>query len=114
MDFVHLRKAFNRRSGRTLFGYGEGQGENAIRQALSELMICPMLHLPDVSKAADALLIFINGGPGMGMNALQQASHEIREAFKAGEHVVLVPMWTKTWETAFKLLSWVLRTWKQV
>jgi cell division protein FtsZ len=88
VDFVHLRKAFNRRSGRTLFGYGEGQGENAIRQALSELMICPMLHLPDVSKAADALLIFINGGPDMGMNALQQASHEIREAFKAGEHVV--------------------------
>ncbi len=88
VDFVHLRKAFNLRSGRTLFGYGEGQGENAIRQALSELMICPMLHLPDVSKAADALLIFINGGPGMGMNALQQTSLEIREQFKAGEHVV--------------------------
>ena len=88
VDFVHLRKAFNLRSGRTLFGYGEGQGENAIRQALSELMICPMLHLPDVSKAADALLIFINGGPGMGMNAIQQASLEIREQFKAGEHVV--------------------------
>ena len=46
-----------------------------------------MLHLPDVSKAADAL-IFINGGPGMGMNAIQQASLEIREQFKAGEHVV--------------------------
>lgn len=88
VDFVHLRKAFNLRSGRTLFGYGEGQGENAIRQALSELMICPMLHLPDVSKAADALLIFINGGPGMGMNAIQQVSLEIREQFKAGEHVV--------------------------
>lgn len=88
VDFVHLRKAFNLRSGRTLFGYGEGKGENAIRQALSELMICPMLHLPDVSKVADALLIFINGGPGMGMSALQQASLEIREQFKAGEHVV--------------------------
>ena len=88
VDFVHLRKAFNLRSGRTLFGYGEGQGENAVRQALSELMICPMLHLPDVSKAADALLIFINGGAGMGMNAIQQASLEIREQFKAGEHVV--------------------------
>ena len=25
VDFVHLRKAFNLRSGRTLFGYGEGQ-----------------------------------------------------------------------------------------
>ena len=47
-----------------------------------------MLHLPDVSKAADALLILITGGTGMGMAALQQASTEIREEFKAGEHVV--------------------------
>ena len=51
-------------------------------------MICPMLHLPDVSKAADALLILITGGTGMGMAALQQASMEIRDEFKAGEHVV--------------------------
>ena len=88
VDFVHLRNAFNRRAGRTLFGYGEGKGEEAVRKALSELMICPMLHLPDVSKAADALLIFICGGPNMGMNSLQQVSLEIREQFKAGEHVV--------------------------
>ena len=88
VDFVHLRKAFYRRAGRTLFGYGEGEGEDAIRQALRELMLCPMLHLPEVSKAADALLILITGGTGMGMSALQQASLEIREEFKAGDHVV--------------------------
>jgi cell division protein FtsZ len=88
VDFVHLRKAFNRRAGRTLFGYGEGEGENAIRQAVRELLLCPMLHLPDVSKAADALLILITGGTGMGMAALQQVSSEIRDEFKAGEHIV--------------------------
>jgi cell division protein FtsZ len=88
IDFAHLRKAFNRRAGRTLFGYGEGEGPDAIRHALRELMVCPMLHLPDVSKAADALLILITGGTGMGMAALQQASVEIRDEFKAGEHVV--------------------------
>ena len=27
VDFVHIRNAFNRRAGRTLFGYGEGKGE---------------------------------------------------------------------------------------
>ncbi len=88
VDFVHLRKAFNRRSGRTLFGYGEGEGEDAIRQAVRELLLCPMLHLPDVSRAADALLILITGGTGMGMAELQQVSTEIREEFKAGEHIV--------------------------
>jgi cell division protein FtsZ len=88
VDFADLRKAFNRRAGRTLFGYGEGNGQDAIREALRELMLCPMLHLPDVSKAADALLILITGGTSMGMSALQQASLEIRDEFKAGEHVV--------------------------
>ena len=88
VDFVHLRKAFNRRAGRTLFGYGEGEGEDAIRQAVRELLLCPMLHLPDVSKAADALLILITGGTGMSMASLQQVSLEIRDEFKAGEHIV--------------------------
>jgi len=88
VDFVDLKKAFNLRSGRTLFGYGEGNGQDAIREALRELMLCPMLHLPDVSKAADALLILITGGTSLGMSALQQASLEIRDEFKAGEHVV--------------------------
>jgi len=55
---------------------------------MRNLMVCPMLHLPDVSKSADILLIFINGGPGIGMSSLQSASKEIREAFKAGECVV--------------------------
>ena len=58
------------------------------RKALRELLLCPMLHLPDVSKAADALLIFVNGGTSMGMSSLQQVALEIREEFKAGEHVV--------------------------
>ena len=88
VDFVHISKAFNRRAGRTLFGYGQGNGKDALRQAVRELLICPMLHLPNVSKAADVLLIQITGGTGMGMAALQQVSTEIREEFHAGEHVV--------------------------
>jgi len=88
VDFAHLNRAFNHRAGRTLFGYGSGRGQDALREALRSLMLCPMLHLPDVSKAADTLVIFINGGPGMGMSALQTISEEIRKEFKAGEHVV--------------------------
>ena len=88
VDFADLRKAFNRRAGRTLFGYGEGNGQDGIRQALRELMLCPMLHLPDVSKAADAILILITGGTNMGMSGVNQAALEIRDEFKAGEHVV--------------------------
>ena len=88
VDFAHLRKAFGGRAGRTLFGYGKGAGKDGLREAIRELLVCPMLHLPEVSKAADILLIFINGGPSLGMSALQSASQEIREAFKAGDQVV--------------------------
>ena len=88
VDFADLKKAFNRRAGRTLFGFGEGSGEDGIREALRELMLCPMLHLPEVSKAADSILILISGGPNMGMSALNHASLEIQKEFKAGEHVV--------------------------
>ncbi len=88
VDFAHLRKAFNLRSGRTLFAIGNGSGEDALRHALRDLLLCPMLHLPDVSKAADVLLITITGGPGMSMAALQQTAAGIREELKAGEHVV--------------------------
>ena len=52
-----------------LFGYGSGSGKDALRTALRELILCPMLHLPDVSKAADTLVIFINGGAGMGIRS---------------------------------------------
>jgi len=88
VDFAHLRKAFNLRSGRTLFGFGEAKGTDAIRHALRDLLLCPMLHLPDVSRAADVLLITVNGGPDMNMAALQQVAGSIREEFRAGEHVV--------------------------
>ncbi len=88
VDFAHLRKAFNLRSGRTLFGIGEGRGEDALRHALRDLLLCPMLHLPDVSRTADVLLITVTGSPGMGMVALQQVAADVREEFKAGENVV--------------------------
>ena len=88
VDFAHLRKAFTLRSGRTLFGYGEGTGENAVRQALRDLVLCPMLHLPDVSRAADVLLISLSGGTSLTMAALQETATDIRKEFNAGENVV--------------------------
>ena len=88
MDFSYLRKAFSGRGGRTLFGYGKGNGKDALRESLRDLMLCPMLHIPDVSRAADVLLIFIQGGTSMSMAGVQSVSKEIRDSFKAGEEVV--------------------------
>ena len=88
VDFSYLRKVFSGRGGRTLFGYGKGSGKEGLREALRDLLVCPMLHMPDVSKAADILLIFIQGGTSLSMSGLQSVSKEIRDSFKAGEDVV--------------------------
>ena len=88
VDFSYLRKVFSARAGRTLFGYGKGEGQDALRESLRDLMVCPMLHMPDVSKAADVLMIFIQGGTSLSMSGLQSVSKEIRDAFKAGAEVV--------------------------
>ncbi|MDG1131180.1 MAG: cell division protein FtsZ [Opitutales bacterium] len=88
VDFSYLRKVFSGRGGRTLFGYGIGTGTEGLREALRDLLVCPMLHMPDVSKAADILLIFIQGGTSLSMSGLQSVSKEIRDSFKAGEDVV--------------------------
>lgn len=88
VDFSLLRKAFSGRGGRTLFGFGLGSGVDGLREALRNLLVCPMLHMPEVSKVADVLLIFIQGGTGMGMSGLQSVSKEIRDFFKAGENIV--------------------------
>jgi cell division protein FtsZ len=88
VDFSYLRKAFSGRGGRTLFGYGKGNGKDALRESLRDLMLCPMLHMPDVSRAADVLLIFIQGGTSMSMAGVQSVSKEIRDSFKSGEEVV--------------------------
>ena len=88
VDFSYLRKVFSTKAGRTLFGYGKGTGQDALRESLRDLMLCPMLHMPDVTKAADVLLIFIQGGTSLSMSGLQTVSKEIRESFKAGEEVV--------------------------
>ena len=68
VDFSYLRKVFSARSGRTLFGYGKGEGRDALRESLRDLMVCPMLHMPDVSKAADVLMIYIQGGTSLSMS----------------------------------------------
>ena len=88
VDFSYLRKVFSARTGRTLFGYGKGSGKDALRESLRDLMLCPMLHMPEVSKAADVLMIFIQGGTSLSMGGLQSVSKEIRDSFKAGEEVV--------------------------
>ena len=88
VDFADLRAAFSRRSGRTLFGLGTGQGPDALRLALEDLLLCPLLHVPASSRVADTLLINVMGGAGLGMAAVNDVMKTLQERFKSKGRVV--------------------------
>jgi len=88
VDFADLRSAFSRRSGRTLFGLGSGQGPDALRLALEDLLLCPLLHVPAASRVADTLLVNVRGGVGLGMAAVNDVMKILQERFKSKGNVV--------------------------
>lgn len=81
LDFSSLREVFNARGGKTLFGVGSGCGPNFIRDALNDLMQCPLLHVPDFSKVADNLLVNIVGGTDLSMAQIEGVMAYITEQF---------------------------------
>lgn len=89
VNFSTLREVFSIRGGKTLFGFGVGQGPNFIQDALDDLVICPLLHVPDFSKLADNLLVNIVGGTDLQMSQVQEIMNFVTEKFGSRENTVL-------------------------
>ncbi|MDQ8204418.1 cell division protein FtsZ [Pelagicoccus sp. SDUM812003] len=87
IDFSQLRQAFSRKAGKTLFGIGQGSGENAAEDAVADLKLCPLLHTPEFSKLADNLLVNIVGGPRMGIADTQKILESVTDAFGGDANV---------------------------
>ncbi len=81
LDFSSLREVFNVHGGKTLFGVGSGSGPNFMRDALNDLMQCPLLHVPEFSKVADNLLVNFVGGTDLSMAQVEQVMAYITEQF---------------------------------
>lgn len=89
VDFKTLRHVFREKSGRTLFGLGRGVGAGAARQALEDLMLCPLLHSPESASKADNLLVNIVCGTGLSMNEVNEVLSELTVRFNSRENTVL-------------------------
>ncbi|MDX2109481.1 MAG: cell division protein FtsZ [Verrucomicrobiota bacterium] len=91
VDFATLRKAFERRGGKTLFGIGFGEGPEYIKQALASLDLCPLLHLPDNKyiRKADTLLVSLMAGTDLPMNAVNSIMEQLTEKFGSKENTIL-------------------------
>ncbi len=89
LDFSQLQQVFSRRAGKTLFGLGEGSGENASADALENLKLCPLLHTPEFSKKADQLLVNLVGGAGFSISETQLIMDSVTESFGKDANVVM-------------------------
>src|SRR5882724_4509219 len=89
LDFATLRQAFQQRGGKTLFGLGEGTGENAVADAIASLKMCPLLHTPEFSRKADRLLVNVMGGADLTLPKVNELMSAITEQFGRDSHIVM-------------------------
>ncbi len=89
LDFATLRQAFQHRGGKTLFGLGEGAGENATADAIASLKMCPLLHTPEFSRKADRLLVNITGGADLTLPKVNELMTAITDQFGRDSHIVM-------------------------
>lgn len=87
LDFATLRQVFQQRGGKTLFGLGEGAGENAVADAIASLKLCPLLHTPEFSRKADRLLVNIIGGPDLTLPKVNELMSAITDQFGRDSHI---------------------------
>jgi cell division protein FtsZ len=89
LDFATLRQMFQQRGGKTLFGLGEGSGENAVTDAIASLKLCPLLHTPEFSRKADRLLVNIIGGTDLTLPKVNELMTSITDQFGRESHIIM-------------------------
>lgn len=89
LDFATLRQAFHQRGGKTLFGLGAGEGENAVGDAVASLKLCPLLHTPEFARRADRLLVNIIGGADLTLPKVNELMTAITEQFGRDSHIIM-------------------------
>jgi len=89
LDFATIRQAFQQRGGKTLFGLGEGRGEQAVTEAIENLKLCPLLHTPEFSRKADRLLVNIIGGTDLTLPKVNEIMGAVAEQFGRDSLIIM-------------------------
>lgn len=91
VDFANLRAALSAVGGKTIFGFAEARGPECVKQALRDLELCPLLHLPENKyiRRVDRLIVNIVGGPDLGMAMVNEILDQVTEKFGSKENTTL-------------------------
>ena len=88
-DFSHLQALFSASSGKTLFALGRGAGDHCLEQALQDLMLCPLRHIPDALERAGSLLVSVVASPDLDMNAINELIASVANTFSSKDQTVV-------------------------
>lgn len=81
LDFNSLRNVFFDKGGKAFYSLGQGLGEDYLNEALSNLLLCPLMHLPQQARSADAVLVNIVAGSDFSITGINQILSFINEHF---------------------------------
>ena len=81
LDSGSLRTIFKACGGKTLFGTGVGRGSDYLNDAISDLLLCPLLHLSERTDAMDRLLINITASSDTNITQINEVVAELTTRF---------------------------------
>jgi len=89
IDFATLKNVFAEPGGKTLYGLGQGEGENFLQKALDDLSLCPMLFVPQQTRQAERLLVNIIGGKNLTLGDINKALATLAGKFCSKESTII-------------------------
>ncbi|MBM3891751.1 MAG: cell division protein FtsZ [Verrucomicrobia bacterium] len=89
LDFNDLRRALEGRHDETVFGIGEGQGDDRAAIAADAALKSPLLGTGQILAEADTILVSLVGGPDLALGDVQRAVSTVRQKADRSPHIFM-------------------------
>lgn len=88
LDLGSLRSVFQAQGGKTIFGTGVASGGDYVKDALDDLILCPLLHLGDRPAQLDRILVNVIGGADLPITRVNEIVSQVSKRFGSREDIV--------------------------
>lgn len=105
LDLSSLKKIFPNTAGQTLFGLGKSEGIDYISNALNELTLCPLLHIPNASQRADNLIINITGGRNLSLQDVNHIGSFLSSHFNSKDDTIIGAIIDESLENSIEIVT---------
>lgn len=87
-DLGSLRTVFQNPGGKTIFGTGFASGGDYVKDALDDLLLCPLFHMGDRPAQLDRILVNVIGGADLGIAKVNEVMALVSKRFDSREDIV--------------------------